>query len=89
MSSVTLDKPDNTEPWVLPSHCFLGTCWPCRTPGAFWPEGESRRGRGMEFTDEEGKGNTTCVYFHNGAEYMVSGSFTGGTWRDRTPRTGE
>lgn len=67
MLSVTVEKPgfvqenpgapaDNTEPCVPPSYFFLGSCWPCRTPGAFWPEGESRRGRGMKFIDEEGKG---------------------------------
>lgn len=43
---------DTIEACLLPSRFFLGSCWPCRTPGAFWPEGESGRGRGMGCRDE-------------------------------------
>lgn len=100
MLSVTVEKPgfvqenpgapaDNTEPCVPPSYFFLGSCWPCRTPGAFWPEGESRRGRGMKFIDEEGKGIPRMSISTMKLSTWCLGFFTGGTWRDRTPRTGE
>jgi hypothetical protein len=43
----------------------------------------------MGCTDEEGRGDATHVYSHDGAKHVVSGTFTGGAWRDRTSRTGE